>query len=189
MLSNRLQHNTRSAGFSLVELVVVVMVLGVIAAIAAPRFGHAASSHRVDAAQKKIQLDLEYASQVARARSEAVVIEFDLDTDSYTLVGIKDPLNPGRDYTVFLNEAPYSSRITDVRFSGTSVTSLTLNGHGVVDTEGVIRIESGLNARLIGFGATQTIPFTQGIMTVPVESKEKKPNLDEIIPGGFPKGI
>jgi hypothetical protein len=118
-----------------------------------------------------------------------VVIEFDLDTDSYTLVGIKDPLNPGRDYTVFLNEAPYSSRITDVRFSGTSVTSLTLNGHGVVDTEGVIRIESGLNARLIGFGATQTIPFTQGIMTVPVESKEKKPNLDEIIPGGFPKGI
>lgn len=180
--------STRSTGFSLVELVIVIMVIGVIAAIAAPRFGHASHNYRLEAAMQKLELDLEYASQIARTHSRSIEIEFDVANNLYRIVSIKDPLHPSRDFVVNLGKPPYSIRIADAQFSGAKSNVLVVSGHGVVMTDGVIRLEIGENARLVGFGLTQTIPFTQGIVTEPVAPKSKAPNLDLVIPSGFPKG-
>ena len=187
MAPSRSQHSTSSTGFSLVELVVVILVLGTIAAVAAPRFGYASTTFRLDAAIKKIEADLQYATQMARSRSQAVVVEFDPDTDSYTITGVNSPLDGTANYTVNLAEAPFEIDLTDVRFNGGTPTSFRIDGHGASINAGAIRIALGPNARLLG--VQWSTPAEAKVKAEPVEPIEKVADIDLVIPTDFVKGL
>ncbi|XHC25877.1 MAG: prepilin-type N-terminal cleavage/methylation domain-containing protein [Phycisphaerales bacterium] len=181
------QHSTRSTGFSLVELVVVMLILGVIAAIAAPRFGHASTTFRLEAAINKIEADLKYAAQMARAQSRTVKVTFDPDTDSYTITGVDGPLDGVANYTVNLAEPPYEVQIADVRFTLGTSSTFRIDGHGAPINTGVIRIELGPNARLIG--VEWSIPSDAKVKAEPIEPSEDVFDIETIIPDGFIKGF
>lgn len=180
------QHSSRSTGFSLVELVVVVFVLGTIAAIAAPRFGYASSSYRLESAVKKIETDLDFALRTARARSTTIEFSFDPDTDRYTLVGVRDPQNPKIDLSVDLSELPYGVDISDVRFSGADSKVLVITGHGTFVNQGVVRIGLGSNARLIALGGSGSIEARR-IKSIPVPPARDAPSIDLVTPHDFGK--
>ena len=57
------------AGFSAIELAIAVLVMGILAAAAAPRFTESLSRSRLDAARKRILADLRYAQRHARTRA------------------------------------------------------------------------------------------------------------------------
>jgi type II secretion system protein H len=176
----------RSTGFSLVELVVVIFVLGTVAAIAAPRFGHAANSYRLEAAVQKLEADLRYAAQMARAQSREVSVIFDPDTDSYRIVGVRDALGAPTDHIVDLSEPPYRVSMSGVKF-GTTSRVLRINGHGSLLNTGVIRIELGTSARLIGVDWQS--PAEQDLRVEPVLPRKEVPNIDLVTPGGFLRGL
>jgi len=180
-------NSARSTGFSLVELVIVVFVLGTIAAIAAPRFGHASSSYRLEAAVKKLETDLGFAVRSARAQSTTVEFVFDPDNDRYTLVGVADPHNPKGDLTIDLSAMPYGVDLSDVRFSGPDSKVLVINGHGTIVNQGVVRIGLGSNARLIALGSN-TVLRSDSIESVPVPSAEEVPSITLVTPDGFGTG-
>lgn len=186
-MSTGFQTSARSTGFSLVELVVVVFVLGTIAAIAAPRFGYASSSYRLEAAIKKIENDLGYAVRSARAKSTTVELAFDPDTDRYTLVGVADPQNPKIDLTIDLRAMPYGVDLSDVRFSGTDSKVLVINGHGTIVNKGVVRIGLGSNARLIALGGNAVLRG-ESIESVPVPPAKEVPSITLVTPDGFGSG-
>ena len=58
-------------GFTLLELVLVVAILGVVAAIAAPRYGNAIQNYRANAAAQRLRADLEYARARAKSTSSS----------------------------------------------------------------------------------------------------------------------
>jgi len=187
MNSKGFQHSTRSTGFSLVELVVVVLVLGTLAAIAAPRFGHASSSYRLDAAIKKLEHDLDFARRSARATSSTIEIVFDPGNDRYTLVGVEDPKSKS-DIAVDLSATPYRVDLSDVRFKGGDPNVLTINGHGMIVNSGVVRIGLGPNARLIHLGGDAAALKSGGLTWISVPPRDDAPSIDAITPDGFGDG-
>lgn len=64
-------------GVTLIEITVVLLLLGIVAAVAQPRFSSALSAYRLDAAAERVRADLEYARTLARVRSRTTTVRFE----------------------------------------------------------------------------------------------------------------
>ncbi|MGD8453716.1 MAG: prepilin-type N-terminal cleavage/methylation domain-containing protein [Phycisphaerae bacterium] len=145
-------------GFTLVELVFVLAILAIVAAIAVPRFANAATRQRVEVAAARVLHDLELAQRHARLTSAAVTVTFTAATDSYALNELDDLDHPGQVYTVKLGESPYEVSLHNVTFGGS--TTLTFDGYGVPSSDGTLMLGAG--------PYRATISFTDGVGTTEV---------------------
>lgn len=118
MPDNRIQlgNSTIKAGFNLFELIIVMTIIAVMAAIATPRFGAAHARYRVDLAARRIAADIAYAQTVARRNSTNQEIVFDIGSDSYTLPGVEDVDNRVADYVVNLSDTKYGVDLVSASF-------------------------------------------------------------------------
>lgn len=127
----------RSArAFSLVELTVVLVLIGVLAALAAPRFANASSHRRVESAAARVIADLRYAQQRARATSDNVSLNF-RGGNSYTLADKNTKVLQ----TVDLSAEPFGVQIAAE--IDRAETSLTFNGFGQPDAGAKFILSSG----------------------------------------------
>lgn len=122
-------------GFSLVELTLVLAMVGVLAALAAPRFANATSSRSVEAAAARLTADLRYAQASARATSADCTVAFDRDA-GYSIVV------PGKPTTIIdLAAEPYGVTLV-AKLVGDS-TTLIYNGFGSLNSEATLTISRG----------------------------------------------
>lgn len=130
----------RRGGFSFVELVIAVLVFGILATVAAPRWVKSIGQYRVAAAAKQVALDLRLAAARADAKSQPILVEFFPSTHEYRVQGVADPDHPNTEYRVKLKEL-HGATLASVNFNNQA--TVTFNGYGVPSSSGSVTLQSG----------------------------------------------
>ncbi|MEM8756329.1 MAG: prepilin-type N-terminal cleavage/methylation domain-containing protein [Planctomycetota bacterium] len=134
-------------GFSLIELVAVVAVTGVLAAVAIPRFAAGNARYRVEAAANRIVADLGIAAATSAASARHRDIVFDVGGDTYVMLNIA---SGGRTTHRWhnLSGPPYSANILRASF-GPNLAVHRTDAAGAAEEDGVIVVSVGRYGRRI----------------------------------------
>ncbi len=135
-----------SKGFSLIELVLVMTIISVLAAIAVPRYAGALARYRADAAARRVVADLGYARSLAKTTSANVEIQIRNDQDSVLLTGVRSLDDPAAHWVLALAGRPYYADIVSNDFP---TSKLTFDGYGDPDAGGSIVIAVGSEKRTV----------------------------------------
>lgn len=142
-------------GFTFIEVVIVVLVVGIVGALAAPRYSRSLEHFRVEAAARKIAADLERARADARSTGANRTVAFDVALNQYTLVGVKDLNRPHLDCTTRLSKTGYPATLLSAAFNDTSELTYDLHGRAWAGsplaplTAGSVVIQAGSRQRTI----------------------------------------
>jgi len=121
--------------------VVVLTIIGVLAAIAVPRYAEADARQRVDAAARRIVADLALARAKAYTSGETVTVTFDGPADLLLGPGMTSLDKSSSDYTVDFAEAPYRAQLIAADFGG--VPAVNFDGYGMPDSGGSVVVKVG----------------------------------------------
>lgn len=136
-LPNRTTRGPRQA-VTIVELVIVVMILGIMAAVAAPTFYDSLLYHRAESAAHRLKADLELARHHARLTSTTQSLTF--SGTAYSLSSQTALDNANNDYIVDLAESPYELATVTADFNGTQ--SVSFDGYGTPSSAGAVTLTS-----------------------------------------------
>ena len=118
----------------MIELTIVILITGILAAVTAPAYLDSLLFHRVETAARRVKADIEYARQRARLTSTAQTVTFAGST--YTLSGAKSLTNPTKTYTVNLQKSPYSLNGATANFAGSQI--ISFDGYGTPSAGGTV---------------------------------------------------
>jgi prepilin-type N-terminal cleavage/methylation domain-containing protein len=162
--SNR--RGSQSPAFSLIELILVLSILSVSAAVVLPRYSGALATYRTEATARRIAADLRAAQASARASSSTRSLVF---TTGVRVAQYEIPEQADRDlgkdvYVVDLTKTPYHARFTAIDLGGDK--TIIFNGFGSPDSGGEIYVQCERVQRRL------TIDADTGEVTIDSPTKE-----------------
>ncbi len=159
-------HHPKLRGFSMLEMVIVVSIIGIMATIAIPRFADAGSGRRLSAAKRTLINDIESAQIRARATSKVHVIKFYPSENRYIIVEGEDIRREAVILVRDFDEDPFALGINRTSLGGDEYAVISVYGDmtpgftvGLLDGGIEIRVEIG---GVAGFGVTPTLTLTDG---------------------------
>jgi prepilin-type N-terminal cleavage/methylation domain-containing protein len=140
-------------GFSLLEITTVVLIIGILAAVATPNWAAVLSKYRADAAAQRICTDLGRVQSLAYSTSTAQTLTLNVAQSTYTIAGLSGLDRRSSTYTVNLTAEPYRSTLVSANFN--SATQITFDGYGQPTVAGgSIIVACGNQQRTITVDAT-----------------------------------
>ena len=135
-------------GASLIELVISVLVLGILAAVAAPVYSTSLLKYRVELAAQRINQDVVQAQRTARQTNSNCTITFDLNSDSYSISGMTSLDRASQAYRIAVNSSPYNVDIVTLATASQPSTALStvavaFNRFGMPDQGASITVRAG----------------------------------------------
>lgn len=118
----------RRLGVTLIDLVITILILGILAAAALPRFSSAVDRLRAEAVARRIAADLNYARRIAIHSNQRVTIQFVSSPAGYQTTGVVHPDHPSQSYSVGLTDVDGGVTLQSVDFDGSM--SLSFNSYG-----------------------------------------------------------
>lgn len=139
-------YRSDGGGFSLIELVLVLTIISILAAIAVPRYASALARYRADAAAKRVVADLAYARQRAKTTSASIEIQFKPAQDIMAFLGVPSMDDPSKDWELDLSARPYYADMIATDFPSDK---LVFDGYGYPDAGGKIQLTVGAESRTV----------------------------------------
>ena len=146
-------------GFSLVELVMIMTIIAVTAAIAMPRYANALNRYGADVAARRVAADIALAQELARSSSSSRTITFDLAASRYTVSGMSSLSNQAAPYTIDLTAQPYQARMVSLNLASDAL-AISFNGYGAPDRGGSLQVARG------GITRTITVDGSTGAVAI-----------------------
>ncbi|MCA9075622.1 MAG: GspH/FimT family pseudopilin [Planctomycetaceae bacterium] len=148
-------HQRERRAVSLVDLVITVLVMGILSAVAAPKFAGALSGYQVETAAQQIAADLNYARKHAIQRSADFTVTFTVSPAQYELEGISSLNSDSQSFLIVLTDEGYDVTFTSVDIDGEF--DVTFNEYGMPFTgspqtavvSGQIVVRSGSDIRTV----------------------------------------
>jgi prepilin-type N-terminal cleavage/methylation domain-containing protein len=121
--------HTRLKGFTLIEILMVITIVGILTVSFIPRMKEVTDEVKVKAAAKKLIADIRYSQGVAMSRHTNTTVVFTPSGNGYSLFDndtgklLVDPFSRGNATVIFGNGN---------QFNGVSITSVNFNGTGTL---------------------------------------------------------
>lgn len=138
-------------GFTVIEVVIAVLLLGILGAVAVPKYQQSVSRHSLEQASRRLIADLQYARHYAKLTGTAQKVIFDPVAGSYTTPGIKDLNHKSLSYTAALSASPYEVNIVSVTFP---LNELQFNGFGQAASGSIVLARGSQQMTITIDGAT-----------------------------------
>ena len=140
----------RPRGFTLIELIIVIALIGLLALVASTRVQDASLNVRISAAINQITSDLEQVKTLALAHHKNMSLTFNVSTENYSI---------HKDGTLMTDYPGSNSGIIDLSqgtFTGVDITSTNINGSNVINID---KWGNVLNNGTITLNDVHTIEF------------------------------
>ena len=132
---------TARHAFSYLELMLVVAIMGIFAAIAIPRYANSIVRYRAGAAAQRVEADLVLARERARLTSQNVTVAFDPVNETVSIPLLAGLNHRAVAYLTDLTEEPYVANIVSAVFN--DMQEVTFNGFGIPDNGGTVKVCAG----------------------------------------------
>ena len=143
------------SGFTFIEIVIVMLMMGIMMASAAPKFFDSQCFHSVDTAASRVKADLEWARRDARMKSKTHTVSFSPGANTYVMSDVS-PLNGGTSLGNLVDLEKRYSATVDAAVFGTgdaATSSVQFNAFGSANLSGSITVSSGGHSRVITVAA------------------------------------
>ena len=118
--------NPLNNGFSLIELIIVMVILGIIIAASTSRLRDITVNARLSAAINQITSDIDQAKTISMGMRKQIKIIFNQNNETYTIY------NDGNIFTDFPGSNNGIVNLSDNDNSGEDITNVNLNGSNVL---------------------------------------------------------
>ena len=115
-----------SKGFSLIELIIVMTILGIIIAASSARLRDITVNARISSAINQITTDIDQAKTMSMGKRKQIKIIFNQNNESYTIY------KSGQIYTDYPGSDNGIVSLSDSNSSGVDITSINLDGSNVL---------------------------------------------------------
>jgi type II secretion system protein H len=149
---------TRRPAFTLVELLIVVMILGVLAGVAAPRYTTAVAGTALDTLARQMAADLRRARTQAIQSSSPVTVQFFTGPPSYRSAQLDQLDRPGTLLNVRLVSGGFAPGMPSASFGGSA--SVTFDHYGDPSASGSVLLTLSTFSRTVTVDAAGNVGVT-----------------------------
>jgi len=121
--------------------------VGVIAAIAVPRYANALGRFQIDAAAQRVVVDIQRAQSHAKATSRSVTVVFNPLTHQITIPSLPSLTQPDLPHVTELGQEPYRTRLNNASFADNA--RLDFDGYGQPAVGGSVTLRTNRHTRVI----------------------------------------
>ncbi|HMO86516.1 MAG TPA: type II secretion system protein [Lacipirellulaceae bacterium] len=145
----------RRRGYTLIELVVVVLIFGILAAAAAPKYVEAMALYRAHVAAQRVAADIRRVREHARRTSTPQTLSFNTANHTYSSPNVPDIDRPTLPMSVNLFGGDLGATLAAANFGGSPAVQFDIYGRPL--TAGAVTVAIGQHTRLVTVDSTGLI--------------------------------